>query len=151
MLIFISWILAHRWTIPVALAAGLILGFGFLKIQNNHLRHELAQTESNLKEATETAMANAEAIRKMAEFQAKQEVEIKRVIEESQKAVQVAEEIKRKSRSARKTIGDAPIAPVIRDGLDLLYSTRPAANPGGSGKPEGKPGAAALPASPTTP
>lgn len=135
MLVFISWILTHRWAIPVALCASLVLGIWFVKTQNNHLRAELESTQSDLVTATATAMANAEAIKKMVVFQARQEIEIKKAADQAIAATQLIEETKRKTRSARKTIGDAPIAPVVRDGLDILYGPAKPAPEGGSPQP----------------
>lgn len=149
MLGFVTFLIGHRWAIPLALAVGLLLSFGYLKIQNNHLRSELASTQVNLETATATALANAEAIRKMAAFQDRQQKELNRVEEEQNRTAQVADEIRGRMNRARKTGADGPIAPAVRDGLNILYGAPRAAGEGGVPKPHSVTPAPQMPASPT--
>jgi len=148
MLGFISFILTHRWMLPLALCASLVCGIWFVKVQNNHLRSELAVTQTNLESATATALANAEAIRKMALFQAQQQKELDRVEEEQNKTAQVADEIQRRMNRARKTGADGPIAPAVRDGLELLYGTPGTVGKDRVSKPSSVSPAPKVPASP---
>jgi hypothetical protein len=120
----IAGLFMNRWGFFGAILLLLLVAVGWQKLQIRSMVADYTLQAERLKTVSEVAEANKTAVEAMQRFLKKQDEEITRLRDATERQKELVAAVTRRTKRARETNEDRPAAPFVRDAIDQLYAPR---------------------------